>query len=110
MSINAAVTQAVAALENAVAAVGTLQNAPQSALAPIGTAAATALAAIDAQVAEIEPTIDETAVGGLHVGTPAPQLAQILVEQTQGIADLASLVTLRGYVGRIAMNIANAPG
>jgi hypothetical protein len=110
MSINAAVIQAAAALRTVVDNAGTLQNAPQSVLAPIGVAAATTLAAIDAQVAQIEPTIDETAVGGLHVGTPAPQLAQILVTQAQGIADLASLQTLRGYVGRIAVNIANAPG
>jgi hypothetical protein len=108
--INAAVTNAVAALEVAVAAAGTLQNAPQATLAPISAAVTAALAAIDAQAAEIEAMIDETSVGGVHVGTMAPELAATLVTQTQAVTDLAALKTLRGYVSRIGANIANAPG
>jgi hypothetical protein len=110
MSINAAVTAAVATLQATITATGTLQSAAQSTLAPIVVAANAALAAIDAQVAQIEPTIDETAVGGLHVGTPAPQLVTTLVTQTQSATDLSQLETLRGYVGRILANVVNAPG
>lgn len=110
MSINAAVTSAVAALEAAAAAAGTLQNASQQTLAPIVTAVIAALAAIDAQCTAIEATIDETAVGGLHVGTPAPQLVVALIAQTQDATDLSQLRTLRGYVARIGANVANAPG
>lgn len=107
--IDAAVTNAVAALQAAVASV-TLQGASQQTLAPIVTAVTAALAAIDAQASEIEAMIDETSVGGIHVGTMAPALAATLLTQTQAIADLSTLQTLRGYVSRIGANIANAPG
>lgn len=110
MSINAAVTGAVAALQAAVAASGTLANAPRSALAPIVIAAQSALSAIDAQVASIEPTIDQTEVGGIHVGMPVPQMVTTLVAQSQSATDLSQLETLRGYVGRVLANVANAPG
>lgn len=108
--IDAAVTNAVAALQAAVAGTGTLQNASRQTLAPIGAAVATALAAIDAQSAEIEAMIDETSVGGIHVGAMAPALAATLLTQTQAITDLSALKTLCGYVARIGANIANAPG
>jgi hypothetical protein len=110
MSINAAVISAVANLETVIASVGTLQNAPQSTLAPILNAVASALSAIDTQCAAIEATIDETSVGGIHVGTPAPQMILTLVAQTQGATDLSNLHTLRGYVSRIGANIQNTPG
>jgi len=108
--INAAVTAAVANLDTVIASVGTLQNAPQSSLAPILTAVTSALAAIDAQTASIEETIIESSVGGIAVGTPTPQMITTLVSQTQGATDLSNLHTLRGYVARIGANIQNAPG
>lgn len=108
--IDVAVTNAVAAVQIAVANAGTLQNASQSTLAPILDAVATALQEIDAQCASIEAVIDETAVGGIHVGTPVPQMITTLVAQTQGATDLSNLHTLRGYVARIGANIENAPG
>lgn len=108
--INAAVTAAVANLQAQMAAVGPMQNASQSALAPILTAVTATLSAIDAQCAQIEATIDETSVGGLQVGMPAPQLVATLIAQTTAATDLSDLHTLRGYVGRIGANIENAPG
>ena len=110
MSINAAVTAAVAALQAAIDSAGTLQNAPQAALSPIVVAATAALAAIDAQVASIEPSIDETAVGGIHVGMAPQQMAITFAEQASGATDLSQLETLRGYVGRVLTNVSNAPG
>lgn len=110
MSINAAVTSSLASLQTAIANAGALQAAPQSTLAPIVSAVNAALAAIDAQAASIEATIDETSVGGIHVGTPAPQMAAILIAQSGGIADLSALQTMRGYVARIGANVENAPG
>lgn len=108
--INAAVTDAVNALEAAIAAAGTLQNASPSTLAPIVTAVQAAVSAIDAQCATLEASIDETSVGGIHVGTPAPQLITTLVAQTNAATDLSNLHTLRGYVSRIGANVENAPG
>lgn len=110
MSIDAAVTDAVAALQTAITNAGTLQNASQATLAPVAAAVTAALAAVDAQTAAIEPTIDETAVGGIHVGTPVPVMVTELLAQTQAATDLSALKTLRGYVARIGANIANAPG
>lgn len=108
--IDAAVTSAVTNLQTAIDNAGTLQGASQSALAPVLSAVSTALAAIDAQAASIEASIDETSLGGIHVGQPAPQMVLTLVAQTQLAVDLSSLKTLRGYVARIAVNIQNAPG
>jgi hypothetical protein len=108
--INAAVTSAIANLDAVIASVGTLQNAPQSTLAPILVAVTAALAAIDAQCASIEATIDQASVGGIQVGMPTPLMITTLVTQTQGATDLSNLHTLRGYVARIGANIQNAPG
>lgn len=108
--IDAAVTSAVAALQTAVGNAGTLQNASPSILAPVLTAVLAAQAAIDAQCTSIEGMLDETSVGGIHVGQPAPAMVTTLVAQTQAALDLSSLYTLRGYVSRIGVNIQNAPG
>lgn len=108
--IAAAVTNAVAALGTAVANAGTLANASPTQLAPVTNAAAAALAAIDAQAETIEETINQSALGGIAIGMDVPAMVATFVAQAQDALDLSSLRTLRGYVARIAANIANANG
>lgn len=110
MSVASTVTAAIAVLQSAVTAAAPLQNASQAALAPVVTAANAALAAIDTQSASIEALIDQTALGGIHVGMDAPAMVVTFLAQTQAALDLSTLKTLRGYVARIRVNVGNAPG
>lgn len=108
--ISVSVSASVVALQAAVTAAGTLANASQQTLAPVKAAVAATLAEIDAQSTSIEATIDQTSVGGIHVGTPAPLLAAALIAQSTAVVDLSTLKTMRGYVARIGRNLDNAPG
>lgn len=104
------VTAALSDLGAAISAAGTLQGASQSTLAPVLSAVDATLAAIDADAASIEASIDQTSVGGIHVGMAAPLMIATLVAQAQASTDLSTLHTTRGYVARVGANIVNAPG
>lgn len=108
--IATAVTNTIAALQSAIAALSPMQGASVRQLAPVATAAQAALNAIDADRMTTEASIDQTSVGGVVTGTPAPVLAGILLGQMQAALDLSNLLTTRGYIGRVAANVENAPG
>lgn len=106
--IAAAVTDSLSALQTAITAAGTLANASPPVLAPVGTAAASVLAAIDAQTQQLEEAIDQSALGGIAIGMDVPAMVTTFVAQSQDAVDLSTLETTRGYVARLAANIANA--
>lgn len=110
MPVPASVNDALAAVSAALAAAGTLQDAPPSALAPVLSSVDAVLAAIDSETATIEAAIDQTSLGGVVTEVPAPALAAALLVQADAVTTLSALVTARGYLGRIDANIRNAPG
>jgi hypothetical protein len=97
-------------LNAAIAAAGTLQGASLIQLAPVAIAANAALTALAGNIATVEADIDPTTVGGVGTGTPAPVLATALLRQASDVLALTALETAKGYVGRVAANLSNAPG
>jgi hypothetical protein len=110
VSLPASVSNAVAAVSAAVAAAGPLARATPAAIAPVLATTITALSVIDAQATVLEASIDQTDVGGVSIGEPAPNSATALLAQSAAIHDLSSLKTARGYLARLRANLVNAPG
>ena len=101
----AAVSAAIANLQAAVTAAGTLQGAPAATLAPVVTAAIALENTIAAYIAATDATINivpmALAAGANPAGAAAYLTAQIAAVQTQ-----ANLLAMQGYAARIAENLA----
>ena len=109
--INPAVTASIGVVQAAITSIPSrLAGASQVTLAPIALAVAVAVAALDKQAAVTEAAIDQNTVGGIGVLIPAPVLAAALLKQAGLLQDLSTFKIARGYLTRIAVNIANAPG
>ncbi len=105
MTTPAAITAAVTALQNAIAAASPLDDQSLIGLGPSINAAQALVTALDTQIAILAPSID----GISPVGLP-PQI----ITQVQSLIDAgqmqAQLVTMRGYAGRVLDNLRNATG
>jgi hypothetical protein len=110
--IDPTIAPAVDALAAAIAAVGTLQGASLTALAPATTAAQVCNDAIDASITEVDGEIQtgQGNVAGVVSGGYAPTMAATFLAQADLIAEEAALWELRAYTGRIQTNLQNATG
>jgi hypothetical protein len=106
----AGLNAALAAVQAAVTAAGRLQGASIATVAPVAAAAANALPVVAAAVAALDGSIDTTTVGGVVAGIPTPVMVQTLLRAASDVQQLAKLVYLQGYIGRLATNVAQAPG
>lgn len=110
MFVSATVDNALASVKAALAAVGKLEGASQVALAPVIAAANSAKVVFDTEQARIEGLVDETSLGGVTAGVPVPQIIAALNVQANNAQQLAGLVAGKGYLRRLAGNMARAPG
>ena len=99
------------ALVNAsISTVGKLQEATPITLKPVYAAVQNALVPFQAAIAAYDGDIDNTSVGGVVAGVPAPQLAIALLNQAQDLAQQSALVIAAAYVSRVGINVNNSPG
>lgn len=110
VALGAAMSTAIANLQAAITALGTLQGATLPQLAPVQSAARAALPSVAAAVNSLDADIPVTSLAGTVVGMPVPVLVSNLQTYTNEVQALAVAVTTQGYVSRIAVNVGNATG
>lgn len=103
MALPANSTNAILAFEAALASAGTLQGAAISVLNPVAFAAQTMVSAVAADIAANDPALTVSSPDG---SDPAILVAW-LAGAASGMAQQADLAATKGYVGRIAVNLAN---
>lgn len=96
------VADAVGAISDAVAVVGTLQDAASTVLAPVSTAVAVASDALSVAAAGLEDAMVVVAPLGADPGA----ISDWLSTTTAQVADLATISRASAYVGRIGINLA----
>jgi hypothetical protein len=104
LSLEEAAVEAVLAAQAAIAAVGTLHGAPASLLAPAVLSVEAASTAIGAA---IEVSDANTASGIEPGGDPAASVSY-LNGQISTVSNTVSLLDARGYIDRVAINLALA--
>jgi hypothetical protein len=109
------ITTALTNVETAIAtatkaAGGMLVRATPPMLAPMKVALDKAIAAVTARLSVIETTIDETAVGGVHVEQSARFMTEVFLRQSKAIRESGELRTMLGYLRRLQHNIITIPG
>jgi hypothetical protein len=105
------IVEAVTFLQEAVEDVGDLEAAGSYDLAVLRKASQTLRDATDVAIASLDPQIGSGGSGGLAEaveGVFAPDLARIVGEQLASIEQQEKLVDLRGYAGRVLINIEQA--
>lgn len=106
------VPPAIAALQNAITAAGTLQGSTLTALAPVAAAAAGATGIVQAAIDATDPTIqsDTGAVAGIVSGGNAAAMIVTFQAQQAAIGQEAALLQLVALTSRIQTNLAQATG
>lgn len=96
-----AISDAMAALNAAVAAAGPLQGAAPSVLAPVIVAAQNAVDAFDNTITANDPALDASSPDGADISVVVAWMNNTTTE----MVDQASATAARGYVGRILLNL-----
>lgn len=105
------IVEAASFLQEAVEDVGDLEAAGQHDLAVIQKASQGLKDAVDAAVGSLDPQIGSDGAGGLATavsGAFAPDTATMVQDQLANLVQQAALVDLRGYAGRVLINIKQA--
>jgi hypothetical protein len=110
LQISSLVSAAIARVTAAIAAAGTLQGASPVKRAPVQLAIGQSLYDLEQEAIRLDALIDETTVGGVVAGVPAPVLVTTFNAQMLVVQQLAAVQTARGYVARMLVNVTNAPG
>lgn len=100
----ASVVAALATVQAAISAAGTLQGAPDYVLAPIVEAVIAAQAVVTSEIAATDALIGNGS--GLAAGTPAAQAVDYLNGQIAANAKQYNLLVIQSYLQRIELNIA----
>src|SRR5260370_4164828 len=103
-------TAQIAAVNAAIATIGTLENNPPTILATIYTAVQSARVPFDNAIAAFDADIDGTSVGGVVPGIPAPQLATALLNQASDLMQEWLVIIAEAYLVRVGVNAVNPPG
>jgi len=99
------VVAALAALQAAITLASPLANQSLLGLAPCINAALALVQALDSAIAGLAPSIDNISPSGGPVAIIAQVNAAYTAAQLQ-----AQLVTMRGYAGRVLLNLQQATG
>jgi hypothetical protein len=106
----AQLTAGIAAVNEVLSTVGSLQNTKPAVLSTVYAAVQNALAPFDDAIAAFDADIDTASVGGVTSGLPAPQLSAALLVQATDIEQQGRLVLARAFLSRAGVNLQNAPG
>jgi hypothetical protein len=109
-SFAAQMTAQIAAVNAVISTIGTLENNPPVILATIYTAVQNARVPFDNAIAAFDGDIDQTSVGGVVPGLPAPQLAATLLNQASDVMQEWQVIIAEAYLVRVGANAFNAPG
>src|SRR5260370_31828746 len=103
-------TAQIAAVNAAISTIGTLENNPPVILNTIYTAVQSARVPFDNAIAAFDADIDQTSVGGVVAGLPAPQLAVTLLNQASDVIEALRGVVCRGYLHAVGAHARNGRG
>ena len=105
------VTAALAFLQTTVNAAGDLHTTDALTRATLSRASSALAARLDDAAGILDPQISQTGAGGLATvtaGAFAPDTAAALLAQIGNLTQAAALHAMRGYAGRVMLNLAEA--